>query len=358
MKIAILSVSNKGWELSKKIYSLLSEDSTVIKVNLYHKDVKNTITNIFNSYDIIIGIMATGILIRSIATMIHSKYEDPGIIAIDENGKHVISLLSGHIGRANEISEKIAILINGQAVITTATDTSSKIGIDTLCNKFYFQIENKLKILIFNKAILDEKKICLIGNFDFSYIKSYIESFHNNFTLETDLSNNNLKDRIGEYNLKNPFNMNKDNKIIAILKSNSYNSFDEIIAIKPKKMVLGIGSRKNISIENVLLAINKAIKDLNLPVNRIDLLSTGSMKKNEKGIAEASKILKKPLCIVDIEELRNFKCEYCSKSSFVKEKFGIEGVCEQSALIVAGNGSKLIYRKTAFKGVTIAIAIK
>ena len=127
--------------------------------------------------------------------------------------------------------------------------------------------------------------------------------------------------------------------------------------MKPKRMVLGIGSKKNINLENVLIAIKKAMKDLKIELNRIDIIATGVMKSDERAIIESCDILKKPLAIVDIETIKNFDCEDCSKSDFVKSKFGIDGLCEQCALIVSGENSQLIYKKTSFDGVTVAIAI-
>ena len=112
MKIAIISVTNKGKLLSKKLKNILDKDSTVILTDIYYKNVKKSMPILFDKYDAIIGIMASGILIRSIAPLINSKITDPAILNIDENGKYVISVLSGHMGGANKLTVKIANLIN------------------------------------------------------------------------------------------------------------------------------------------------------------------------------------------------------------------------------------------------------
>ena len=59
----------------------------------------------------------------------------------------------------------------------------------------------------------------------------------------------------------------------------------------------------------------------------------------------------------DSHTLKLFESNDIQKSEFVKSKFGIYGVCEPSALIMAGFDSKLIYKKTSYNGVTIAVAI-
>ncbi|KZX15287.1 cobalamin biosynthesis protein CbiG [Methanobrevibacter curvatus] len=363
VKIAILSVSERGHELSKNLKTLLSSDFKILKVDLYFKDIKNIMAKVFSSYDIIVGVMATGILIRSIAQYIENKTIDPGVIAIDEKGKFVTSLLSGHIGRANEFTIQIADLINGTAVISTATDITNHLGIDVFANIFYFEILNPKNILRFNKAILEDKEIKIISNFDISYIHKYFnklnenkpsnEKYKNNFTLETHPSDK-FDKKISECEFKEAINFKGDKKIIAILKDHDH---DEYINFNLKKIVFGIGSKKNIENSKVISAIQAVSNDLNIDLSRIDLLATADIKKDEKGIIESSEILNVPLNIISIEKIQNFDFKDLSKSEFVKENFNVYGICEPVSLISAGENSKLIYRKASFNGVTIAVAI-
>jgi len=393
MRVAILSVSKNGELLSEKLKSLLESDPTIIRIDSFHKDVKGNISYAFKNYDIIIGIMATGILVRSICNSLNNKYDDPGVLSIDDRGNFVISLVSGHMGGANKFTKKIANLLSSTEVITTATDVNGKIGIDVIANHFYLDIINKKKVLRFNKAILEDEILHLKSN---SNAISYIEEFFLNNTLEiydeekhymsienpnnymecnhegSDNNNNyinNDHNKINnnqEYNKKN-FNYIKDkyNYILDIdenIKDKIIANFQDIeLELKPRKLVLGIGSRKNISEKQVLSAIDKAMENLAISSKRIDSLATVSIKKNELGILKASKSLNKPLIIVEKEEIEEFYSsdlsKDCFKSSFVKGKFGIEGVCESCAMIASGRNSKLIHRKIALNGVTVAVAI-
>jgi len=358
VRVAILSVSNNGKLLSKKLKSILNNDPTIIKIDTFHKNVKNNINHIFNDYDVIIGIMATGILIRSICKNINNKYSDPAILSVDEKGKFIISLLAGHMGGANQFTKKIANLLSAKEVITTATDINGKLGIDILANHFYWNIINKEKVLTFNKALLEDEILHLKSN---TNTIKYIEEFFSNNTLETNEDEKQYKliRNINKY-IENNYSyiLNIDEtlrgKIIA--------TFQDIkLELKPRKLVVGIGSRKNISEKHVLLAIDKAMENLGISSNRIDCLTTAYIKKYEPGILKASKTLNKPLIIIEKEEIENFynsdNSKDCLKSSFVKEKFGIDGVSEACAMISSGNGSKLVHRKIALNGVTIAVAI-
>ena len=104
MKVAIISVSDKGKELACDLKNKLEKDSTIIKTDLYHKNVGKYFPILFYEYDAVIAIMASGILIRSIAPLIESKVSDPAVLNIDDNGNFVISTLSGHLGGANKLT--------------------------------------------------------------------------------------------------------------------------------------------------------------------------------------------------------------------------------------------------------------
>jgi cobalt-precorrin 5A hydrolase len=96
---------------------------------------------------------------------------------------------------------------------------------------------------------------------------------------------------------------------------------------------------------------------LDLPLERIDLLATAEPKKHEKGIVETAKNLDIPLEIRPLNDLENFNHPDISDSAMVREIFGVAGICEPAALISAGSGSRLIFRKTAFNKVTVAVAV-
>ena len=335
MKIAIISVSDKGKELASNIKEKLDDDSTVIKVDSYHKNVKKYFPILFYEYDAIIAIMASGILIRSIAPLIESKVTDPAVLNIDDNGNFVISMLSGHLGGANKLTKKIAGLIDAKPVITTSTDVNKKLGIDVLSQDLYLSIDNTKEILFFNKAILDGKKLTFTVNPDrnFDYLFDYLK----NITLEMDV--------FFEYS-----NDVDADEIHVKLEGHE-------MILKERKIVVGIGCRRGKEYEKILDAFSKSISQLNIHQSRVSMLASAEIKKDEEGILKLSQNLNVPVNFVEIDKLKLFESSDVAKSEFVYSKFGIYGVCEPSALITAGFDSKLIYKKTSYGGVTISVAL-
>ena len=335
MKIAIISVSKKGQDLAVSLKDKLNNDSTIIRTDLFHKDVRNKFPILFYEYDAIIAIMASGILIRSIAPLIESKTSDPAVLNIDDNGNFVISVLSGHLGGANRLTEKVASMIDAIPVITTSTDVNKKLGIDVIAKDLYLSIDDTSEILFFNKSILEGKEISFIVNSDKNF--EYFFEYLNYNTLEINLS----VEFSSEVNTDEIHVMLDDHKLI----------------LKERKLVVGLGCRRGKECIRLYGGLKKSIRDLNIPLSRINQLSSAEIKKDEKGMLELSDKLNIPINFVELDKLRLFESNDIQKSEFVKSKFGIYGVCEPSALITAGYDSKLIYKKTSYDGVTIAIAI-
>ena len=127
--------------------------------------------------------------------------------------------------------------------------------------------------------------------------------------------------------------------------------------LKEKKVVVGIGCRRGKECKYIHEGLNKSLNDLNMLPSRVNLLTSAEIKKDEKGILELSSRLDIPVEFVDLDKLKLFESNDVEKSEFVYSKFGIYGVCEPSALIMAGFDSKLIYKKTSYNGVTIAVAV-
>lgn len=335
MKIAIISVSKKGLKLALDLKEKLDNDSTIIKADLFHKNVKKYLKIAFYEYDAIIAIMASGILIRSIAPYIDSKITDPAVLNIDDNGKFVISTLSGHLGGANKLSEKIASLIDATPVITTSTDVNKKLGIDVIAKDLYLSIDDTNEILHFNKAILNDEEVSFTVNPESNF--DYLFDYLNNITLEINVS---------------------------IMFSSKVNT-DEIyvqhdgheMVMKEKKVVVGIGCRRGKTCEEIYKGYEKSLNDLNIHKSRVNAIASAEIKKDEKGILDLANNLNLEVNFVDLDRLKLFESKDIQKSEFVKSKFGIYGVCEPSALITAGFDSKLIYKKTSYDGVTISIAI-
>jgi len=331
MRFAIISVTKEGQKLASDMELVLRNDPTVIKVDLFHKNVKDTVSNLFNDYDCWVAIMATGIMVRIICPIIKSKLKDPAVLVVAENKKHVISLLSGHMGGGNQFSIKIAGIIGAVPVITTATDLNGKMGIDALANQYWFDIKQPQLIKAVNQLIAENGKVDL-------YLPSRFRFLENHPLVTRSYC----------------IHIWEKSFIRASLPGKE---FDKELDLYPKRIVAGLGSKKGVPGEQVFFAIRSALQHLHLPLERLDALATVDLKKDEEGIIDAASKSDLPLEIVTLNEISDFKHVDCTPSKLVQREFGVQGVSEPVSLIRAGESSRLILKKTAYNGVTVAIAV-
>jgi len=120
----------KGYDID--VFTLKKYD---VENTIQIEDFTANINEKFSRYDGHIFIMASGIVIRKIAGLIGTKDKDPAVLLIDEGKHFVISLLSGHLGGANELTYLLAGTLNLIPVITTSSDVTGKIAVDTISVK-------------------------------------------------------------------------------------------------------------------------------------------------------------------------------------------------------------------------------
>ena len=150
MKIAIASFTRNGCVWNQKLCAALKKHSCEgYALEKYGKEagipaiapsLPAWTERMFQEMDAILFIGACGIAVRSIAPYVKSKKTDPAVLCMDEQGKFVISLLSGHIGGANELTEEVAVVTGAVPVITTATDVNHKFAVDVFAVKNHCEI--------------------------------------------------------------------------------------------------------------------------------------------------------------------------------------------------------------------------
>ena len=124
MKLAIISFTAAGKDLSIRLSNALAQDSCMLfttnkladeTVPSYGTDLNTWTGNAFSNYDGIVFISACGIAVRAIAPHLKSKTTDPAVVVADEKGQFAISLVSGHIGQANELTLSVAHAISSNS---------------------------------------------------------------------------------------------------------------------------------------------------------------------------------------------------------------------------------------------------
>jgi len=293
--------------------------------------LRKLVKKIFRTFDALIFVSAVGIAVRAVAPHLKDKREGISVIVLDELGKFSISLVGGHRG-ANKLAREIAEKTGAVPVITTSTDVQGLTCAEEIAERLNLEIDNHEMLKKVNSAIASRKKVLIYSDikFDFTFIRG-------------------AKPKFGS--VKNLNKIKNFDAVIAI--TNKIMNSKKILLLRPKNIVIGIGSKKNIEKEKVLLGIKLAMRKAKLAEKSIKAIAIPEFRKNEKGIIEAASELGAGIAVVPESRIKEKEHLFAS-SSFVKSKVGIGSVSEPCAVLAYKN-SKLIRKKVKYKGVTVAI---
>jgi len=317
MKIACLYFTSSGKAIAERIVYFSDYE-----VHIYSKEnYKSNLNDIFEQYDGIVFISSTGIAIRISASFIKDKSIDPAIVVVDDMGRYSISLLSGHIGGANELAENIANCLKCQAIITTASDGRGIEAVDMFAKRNDLYIE----------SLEDAKKITsMMIEGEAIKLESEIEA------------------KIG-YN-----NIVKNHEVGAIFVCSklNINYLKPCCILRPKNITVGLGCRRGKTVDEIISALMTIFSDNDLSIQSIKQIATVDVKQYERGIIEACKYLNCEMVIISREAIKAVQDKF-NKSAFVEATIGVSSVCEPCAYI---SGGELIVGRTAINGITIAIS--
>lgn len=341
MRISIISFTENGKKLSEKIAAIMTDEECVLytKAAVLSED-KNVIfvtKNIcawageqMQEKNVLLFIGACGIAVRAIAPHLTDKLHDSPVLVLDEKGTYVIPILSGHMGGANAFAEELAEKIGAVAVITTATDIQNKFAVDLFAKKNGIFITDKDGIAKVSSKVLAGAQVCMA-----------IEPGHlcENAKLPEGL-------RLTDY---------PPTQKVDVIVTSSEELFDAVLVLKPKEYVIGMGCKKGKEAAKIEEFILRSINQLKIPESQIFALASIEQKKEEAGFLSFSARRNLPFLTYTAEELEKVEGTF-AESAFVKATVGVSNVCERAALKAAGKNGKLIYKKHAEDGMTIAIA--
>lgn len=349
MKLAIISVTRNGAQLAERLAGKLGN-----AVDLFAKSgrgesehtsgydsLSDLVESIYHVYDGIVFIMATGIVVRVLAPHIRDKRFDPAVVVMDEAGENAISLLSGHIGGANELARIIGTTVGARPVITTATDIAQKPAADILAVRLGLEIEPFQELKTINAAIVNGDRVSFFLDSSLANHESYAGRAIDEGVILADMEQLNNVDRY--------------DAAVVITDKDLYMVKPHIF-LRPGTLAAGIGCRRGATGGEIYTAISEACRQIGRSPKSIAVIGTTVAKEDEIGLLAIAQQMAIPLECFSNEELQEVIDEYgLDKSEFVQDQIGVGNVCEAAALL-AGQADKLLLGKTVFEKVTVAIA--
>ena len=330
MKVAIIQISEAGADIALSLQREFS--ATIIS--------RTEVGKQWNEFDAFVFIGAMGICVRTIAPFIEDKHSDPAVVCVDCMGLNAISVLSGHIGGANDLAREVAALIGAREVITTQSDNAGLWALDTLEQRFDWHLttDDDLNECIF--TFVNKKPTALLLEVRDEGTDYLEKTLPKHVTIINDISEADPK----KY------------KLLIIVSPFIRQAPAGMLKLQFTPMVGTIGfglAHEPDDYKEIYHQIDKAFVDRGV-VPCAHRYYTIDVKKDEPFIGVLKNDYKKAVKFFTSDELSAI--EVPNPSTTVQKHVGTPSVCEAAAILGSNHG-KLIVPKVKGKNWTAALAI-
>ncbi|NWH05292.1 cobalt-precorrin 5A hydrolase [Desulfobacter latus] len=335
-KLAVWVLTPHGMDLANQVKQALPHADLFASQKLVPGDsytgfstLAKALAPVWHQYDAHYFIMATGIVVRTIASLIQDKTKDPAVVCGDEAGRFVISLVSGHMGGANDLAGMLSDILGATPVITTATDVNQVPAIDVIARDQDLYIENT----------------AAVKHVSMAFIKGEPLPVHDPFHLVSPHLPSALVD---------------EPSLFSSEKSGIWVDYtirdlpENVLVLRPKMLVAGMGCRRGVSRQELEDHLRHVFQTHGFSVNSLSKIVSVDLKAEEPGLLELARALNVPIEFYTRDQLAQVKT-VPNPSSLVNKHIGVKSVCEAAAMLATGR-TCLLVPKTANRTVTLALS--
>lgn len=313
----------------------LADDATS-DITWYDTTTTQKIVELFKSNDALICLFSLGAVIRLIAPHLRDKKTDPAVIVIDDKTNFVISVLSGHIGGANKLTDDIAAKLGAMPVITTAADVNKTIPVDLVGREFGWIIDDDTHVTAVSADMVNEEPIGVyqdVGRTDWhaGELPKNVTVYDSIDSLRDSGSKSCLiiSDRVLEVDTK------------------------KAVVYRPKSLVIGIGLHHDTDKDTIKDGIKVCLRRFELSPRCVAKLVSIKKPKDVQGLIDAGREMGIPVEYVEREDLAEIAAPNPSDTVMAFE--GTASVSEAAAIKVSG-GTLIVEKQKFPPNLTIAIA--
>ena len=346
-KVSVLAITKNGINIGIKLKELFPNWEIFAPVKLsnennsiiwYSEPTSDKIIELFKNSNALICLFSLGAVIRLIAPYLKDKKTDPAVIVIDDKTNFVISVLSGHIGGANELTQEISEKLNALPVITTAADVNKTIAVDLVGREFGWKIDDETTVTKISAHMVNAEPI---GVFQQTGNKKWYKELPKNVTIYNSLEE-----------------LKKSNSKAHLIISDTIIDNElaqESVIYRPQSLVIGIGLHWDTTKDTIKDGIEHCLKKFNLSSKCIAKLVSIKKSEDVQGLIDLGEEMKIPVEYVNREELAEIITP--NPSNTVKAFEGTASVSEAAAIKIS-NGELIVEKQKFPPNLTVAIARK
>ena len=348
---AIITLTRGGTHTGEKLLGLLPDAELYAPAHFveatdrthpYTESVRQLLQSVFQTHGVLICIMASGIVVRDLAPLLHSKHHDPGVVVLDEAGRFAVSLLGGHKGGANRLARQIASLLGGQAVLTTSSDVQDLPALDLLGQDWGWQIEGVSRLTAASAALVNGEAV---GVFQDAGSEAWWPD-----SVPAHLTRYDSPEALcdAQPTAALIITCHDVGEIVGDLQN--------AIIYYPPCLSVGVGCNRGTPAGEIVAAVADTLAGARLSPRSILTLATIEDKAGEAGLLAACEGQGWPLRIFTRAEIATVE-HLPNPSEWTERALGVRGVAEPAALLASGSDTLLV-EKRKYGNVTVAVALQ
>ncbi|WP_103106875.1 cobalt-precorrin 5A hydrolase [Brevibacillus reuszeri] len=312
-------------------------------IQLFSGSVRMLFPALWPVYKGLIIIISLGAVVRMIAPLLEDKKKDPGVVVIDDRGENVISVLSGHLGGANELTHEVAAIMGARAIITTASDVQKTIPVDLFGRRFGWEWDSDEKLTPVSASVVNEEQVAVVN-----------ESGERDWWMHDAP----MPPSIKEYPSIAAAQAASPHAALVVshrlLTPEEQTILNNGVLYRPKVIVLGMGCNRGTSADEIEAVIKETLDELQFSIKSVKALATIELKKDEEGLIAVCEKYGWPFVYYSPEQLN--QVEISDPSDTVFKFTGAYGVSEPAAKLYAGV-SELVLTKKKSGNATISVGL-
>ena len=360
-KTAIIALTRNGARMARTLAGSLDRDHALFIDRRFRKDDDSgeafdlplwpVVKRAFAGYSSLVLFLSAGASIRLLAPLLESKQTDPAVVCVDDAGSFCVSLISGHVGGADQLAQEVAVCLGARAVVTSASHASGTLAVDLLGREFGWRLKaDATTITRASAAVINSQPIGIWQGAGEPGWWPDGKPLPGNIAVYATLED-----------------LAASACATALIISDTTSDLETLLADKitvvyrPRSLVIGMGCRRGVPVEELESLLAEALRENGLSAECLAEIATAEIKRGEPGLEQLAERHGVPLSFLQANELNAvFETNpggITSKSERAHGLVGVWGVAEPAALLTAGASELLVTREKTTRA-TIAIARK
>ena len=375
-RTAVIALSRHGASLARHLSAGLGSDAKLFldrrfgpqsddelesPPEIFDLPLRPLLRRVWGEYEAVVLFLPVGAAVRLAAPLLSDKRSDPALVCVDDAGRYAVSVLSGHLGGADRLAERVAAILGAEAVVTSGSHANGTLAVDLLGAEFGWPVEaDSSAITRASAAVVNCDPVGVYqgaGETDW-WLKG--RELPPNITVHPSLDS--LRRSVSAAALiisdeADPY-LSEGTTLAEALPAT------HIVIYRPRTLIAGMGCRRGVPAEELEQLLRDTFRAYNLSLNSLACIASATLKQEESGLLALSEKYGVPFLCYESEELNALfvdgangapGCQALNPSANARRLVGVWGVAEPAALLASGASRLLVAKQTAERA-TIAVA--